>query len=494
MTAVQSPARSLRAEFRDVVTRMLILANLAFILLNLSFLIESKAHPALYWGLTAINIGIFIASYLYYRRRPDTLIGNYAIVLSFLFQAETPALLLGGYNVTNVNPLVAGVMMFAMFCLYGDRRLVIAIIAIAVVTFQPVALLWPGFFAEGPNWKACLWIVITFMIPGLFSCWMAHKVGEMLDSADRTRQAALDAQERERLANLDRETQRERLEIEKRQATEALAHQFRTEIQGLTGNLSSYAQRMQELSRKMNDAARHTAEKSTETRATMQDTSAKVEALSSTSEHLAHSFEQVASLVNDSSRCTQTAVAGAREANAKIEGLAELTLRIGSILEMIRDIAEQTNLLALNATIEAARAGEAGKGFAVVAGEVKSLANQTERATAQISGDIGAVRQAMGDAVDAIRTISGSIGQAERINADLLTAMDSQAAATRQISSTTADASGDADRLRQHVDVIDDDVRDAASLSKEVLTSANEMRQQAAELEQAVDNLLRRIA
>jgi methyl-accepting chemotaxis protein len=123
-----------------------------------------------------------------------------------------------------------------------------------------------------------------------------------------------------------------------------------------------------------------------------------------------------------------------------IHGLAESAGKIGEVVKLINDIASQTNLLALNATIEAARAGEAGKGFAVVAGEVKNLANQTARATKEISDQISAVQTGTKSAVTAIQGIGGTIARISEIASAIASAVEEQGAATHEISSNVQQA------------------------------------------------------
>jgi methyl-accepting chemotaxis protein len=109
-------------------------------------------------------------------------------------------------------------------------------------------------------------------------------------------------------------------------------------------------------------------------------------------------------------------VGEAEQSNAIVGRLAQAAQHIGEVVDLISGIAGQTNLLALNATIEAARAGEAGKGFAVVASEVKTLANQTAKATGEISAQISAMQSATGDAVTAIKSIGTTIGRVNEIS------------------------------------------------------------------------------
>jgi methyl-accepting chemotaxis protein len=127
------------------------------------------------------------------------------------------------------------------------------------------------------------------------------------------------------------------------------------------------------------------------------------------------------------------AVGEAARTDATVRGLADAAHRIGEVVQLINDIASQTNLLALNATIEAARAGEAGRGFAVVASEVKSLANQTAKATEDIGAQITQIQAATREAVEAIRGIGGTIGDISQISTSIAAAVQEQGRATQEI-------------------------------------------------------------
>ncbi|HTH98630.1 MAG TPA: PAS domain-containing methyl-accepting chemotaxis protein [Stellaceae bacterium] len=165
-----------------------------------------------------------------------------------------------------------------------------------------------------------------------------------------------------------------------------------------------------------------------------QEAATNVNAMASGTEQLAQSVKEIGQQTTHALHISADSVEQAGRANQIMTGLVEAASRIGEVIRLITGIAGQTNLLALNATIEAARAGEAGKGFAVVASEVKSLANQTARATDEITNQIAQIQAATTDAAEAIGIITKTIGQINEISGTIAAAVEEQDALTREIS------------------------------------------------------------
>jgi methyl-accepting chemotaxis protein len=224
-----------------------------------------------------------------------------------------------------------------------------------------------------------------------------------------------------------------------------------------------------------------------------ENAASNVQSVASATQEMASSIHEISRQVQQSSQIAIDAVAQAQRTNERVAELSKAASRIGDVVDLINTIASQTNLLALNATIEAARAGDAGRGFAVVASEVKSLAEQTAKATGEIGQQINSIHSAMNDSVVAIKDISATIGKMSEISATIASAVEEQGAATQEISRSIQHAAEGTRKVRTNIGDVQRGASETSSASSQVLSSARLLSKESSRLRAEVEKFLQTV-
>ncbi len=270
----------------------------------------------------------------------------------------------------------------------------------------------------------------------------------------------------------------------------SLANQFENAVGEIIETLSSSSTELEAAANTLTKTAESTQELSTVVSAASEEASANVQSVASASEEMSSSVNEIGRQVQEAARIAGAAVEQAQKTNDHVTALSQAAARIGDVVELINTIAGQTNLLALNATIEAARAGEAGRGFAVVASEVKALAEQTAKATGEISHQIAGIQSATQDSVIAIKEISGTIDRISEISSTIASAVEEQGAATQEISRNVTQAAQGTQQVASSIADVQRGASETGAASSQVLVSAQTLSNDSARLKTEVDQFL----
>lgn len=450
---------------------------------------ESPIGNTLPYILAFAFAAVPTVSFMVDRAGPTTraLVGIGFVGMTSLFVAE-------GHGRWQVDFHMYYFAVFAMIAAYSDWRAILAAAAATAVHHLSLNILYSAaVFPDGSDLPRVLLHASVVVIEGVVLVWLVRKLVDLFANSDKAVEAARAAQEQESHLAREKLELQEKVGAEQRADRGRVAGLFEASVKTVVETLGQSVDRLENTAGNMSGLMDRTAENTQAAASAADQASGSVRTVAAATEELSASIGEINRQVIQSSQIAGHAVEQAREANETVESLASAASKIGEVVELINQIAGQTNLLALNATIEAARAGEAGKGFAVVAGEVKNLANQTARATEEISQQVQAIQGATGGAVVAIREVTATIEDIEQIAGTIATAVNQQRSSTEEIARNVQNVSSGAEEVTRNISGVSQMSSEANIAAGGVSEVAERLGRQSDKLSEEIERFLEQI-
>lgn len=288
------------------------------------------------------------------------------------------------------------------------------------------------------------------------------------------------------------ETQKKASE-DRQKARIEMANECEDTVMSVVAQVAGAATQLQSTAGSLSGSADSAGEQSTHVAQGAADATESVQTIASAILEMTASIQEITEQVTHSASISCEASEQVTATNKTVDQLKTSTERIGEIVNLISDIASQTNLLALNATIEAARAGEAGRGFAVVASEVKTLANQTASATAEIASQIGDIQSVSQEVVSAISSIGETITAMTDISTSVVTAIEEQNSATNEISESVQRAAQGTEEVSRGIGLVSAASDETGVAANQVLTASDGLTEYSSKLTDELNNFINSI-
>ncbi|MEO0410846.1 MAG: methyl-accepting chemotaxis protein [Pseudomonadota bacterium] len=411
----------------------------------------------------------------------------------------------------------------AVLCLMTDWRAILVGTVVVAVHHISLNFLYPlAVFPDGGDFARVLLHAVILVGESAALIWACTRIEALLaqtqlfvdavdaaaDETTRANEQAKALQEKE-AQRMREESVRASKEVDERAALELEAQQnasraravertklaaaFEEEVGSIVSDVLSQMEQARSLTTTVGSAVTSVNDKFVAITSDTAHSAQTVTELSQATQTLSASCQDAAEQITQSGEYISNAMKAADDTNTTISALHQSAARISEIVDTIQSVADQTNLLALNATIEAARAGEAGKGFAVVASEVKALAQQTAKATEEVSSQIKSVQDHVERSVTDMGSIRDTFANVAEISTGLKSVVDQQQQATHSIAQGVEATSASADGMRQNVEGTAHLANDCARSSEEMQTAITKAATQIGDLKARMDGFIDQI-